>query len=201
MKLKAGILTLVLIIGQVAFADTVRSCRVPEVTTIVYRSDGPPKHVQNTSRRKFLEDESVRFQVNAPLTGYYTAVFIENRKFKQESFGFFTPKDTFIFPPCKGDVCGAYSTTKHQSNQKFDDILILYTPCKLGETALLKKLKRSISNDLFARIPNCEDAQRPSFSNSELSLSFESRVSTGCPSLRNPGSPTFKKRIDIEFRD
>lgn len=192
------VLSAAILLPSWAASENVRSCAIPEITTIVRDTQGQLNAYQDPSRRIFKEGEQVSFQALSGLTGYYTVAYIDDGKTFQVTSLLNDPSGDLRFP-CKSGRCTAFQTTKDEFNQKYDDIVILYTPCISKAAQDMEALFKHISAENRVKVPSCAQASAPSFSEREIFFSFETRVDDGCPSLRTSGPPTFKKRIEVNF--
>ena len=182
-----------------SFGDTIRSCEIPQITTVVVDLNGNEHTYQDTSRRKFRPDERVRFISNGAYTGYYTVAFIDDGIPGRSTSFLNDPKASFQFP-CPSGKCFDLRVSRDVSNKNHDDLMVLYTPCFSTETRDARALKAAIAPQFHLRIPECNRLSKPEFSDQEIYFSYEAKPDHGCVSIKRNGPPTFKVRIDISFR-
>ena len=104
-------------------AESVRSCEIPQITTIVENRRGEIKSFQDTSSRRFRTRERVRFQANSAYTGFYTVAFIDDGRPGQLSTLVDDPSGSLMFP-CGQGRCHALKVRRDVYNQKHDDFKI-----------------------------------------------------------------------------
>lgn len=185
-------------------AEAVRECGVPRISTLAV-NDGKLTRISDTGRHRFREGDQILFQVEGAFTGIYTVLYYSaGQSLQIDEFTYLDPNKSYMLP-CGYSFtasCDYYALEVSEQHRKYDDFVLLYTPCFSGNSVENGILAASLSKSDRQNIPRCGSGFSVNYSEAEISRVLENqRTTRGCDVVTDRrGRIGVVKRMPIEIR-